>query len=107
MEIITMSIETKVIEGSLDEEERKIIFDSLHEWLDEMRSDGAVDMMDVYRAMVFVGSVNLIHLQNYTLEEAEEMMEILRKNAFELLDMFGDREGVFEFLSKKEQPTHH
>ena len=45
-----------------DEERVKIIFDTINEWLEEMRGDGDVDMMDVYKAMVFVGSVNLIHL---------------------------------------------
>lgn len=71
-----------------DEEQVQIIFDTLNEWLEEMRGDGDVDMMDVYKAMVFIGSVNLIHLLNYTTEEADQMMDEIRANAFELLEIF-------------------
>ena len=41
----------------------KIIFETLHVWLEDMRGDPGVDMMDVYRAMIFVGLVNFIYLQ--------------------------------------------
>jgi hypothetical protein len=77
-----------------DEEQVQIIFDTLNEWLEEMRGNSDVDMLDVYKAMVFVGSVNLIHLLNCTIEEADQMMDEIRANAFELLEIFGDRESV-------------
>lgn len=89
-----------------DEEQVQIIFDTLNEWLEEMRGDGDVDMMDVYKAMVFVGSVNLIHLLNYTTEEADQMMDEIRANAFELLEIFGDRESILEKISEDGMVRH-
>jgi len=89
-----------------DEEQVKVIFDTINQWLEEMRGDGDVDMMDVYKAMVFVGSVNLIHLLNYTIEEADEMMDEVRANAFELLEIFGDRESILEKISEDGMIKH-
>jgi hypothetical protein len=94
------------LRSNCDEEQVKIIFDTINEWLEEMRGDGNVDMMDVYKAMVFVGSVNLIHLLNYTIEEADEMMEEIRANAFELLEIFGDRESILEKISEEGMIKH-
>jgi len=114
METTTMSTGIKEVkmfgsgefEIQCDEEQVKVIFDTINEWLEEMRGDGDVDMLDVYKAMVFVGSVNLIHLLNYTIEEADEMMDEVRANAFELLEIFGDRESILEKISEDGMIKH-
>ena len=114
METTTMSTGIKEVkmfgsgefEIQCDEEQVKVIFDTINQWLEEMRGDGDVDMLDVYKAMVFVGSVNLIHLLNYTIEEADEMMDEVRANAFELLEIFGDRESILEKISEDGMIKH-
>tara|TARA_R110002050_G_scaffold53543_4_gene121756 strand:+ start:167 stop:490 length:324 start_codon:yes stop_codon:yes gene_type:complete len=90
-----------------DDEETQLVFSTMHEWLEELRGEGKVDMMDTYKAMMFVGLTNLVYLQNYTKPEIDEVMEILKNNTFELLEMFGDREGIFDFLANKDEPLQH
>ena len=59
----------------------KVIFETLHVWLEDMRGDPAVDMMDVYRAMVFVGLVNFIYLHNLTPEESDDFTDFFIRSA--------------------------
>ena len=84
----------------------KVIFETLHIWLEQMRGDPAVDMMDVYRAMVFVGLVNFIYLHNLTPEESDEFTEFFIRSAHELLEIFGDREGVMESFTSSQEKVH-
>ena len=65
----------------------KIIFETLHVWLEDMREDPGVDMMDVYRAMVFVGLVNFIYLHNLTPEESDDFTDFFIRSAHELLEI--------------------
>ena len=107
MSIETNKSELDWLKFESDDEETQLVFGTMHEWLDDLRGYGKVDMMDAYKAMMFVGLTNLVYLQNYTKPEIDEVMEILKNNTFELLEMFGDREGIFDFLANKEEPLQH
>ena len=84
----------------------KVIFETLHVWLEDMRGNPAVDMMDVYRAMVFVGLVNFIYLHNLTPEESDDFTDFFIRSAHELLEIFGDQQGVMESFSNVEPIQH-
>ena len=84
----------------------KIIFETLHVWLEDMRGDPGVDMMDVYRAMVFVGLVNFIYLHNLTPEESDDFTEFFIRSAHELLEIFGDQQSVMESFTDLQEKVH-
>ena len=107
MSIETNKSELEWLKFESDDEETQLVFGTMHEWLEELRREGKVDMMDAYKAMMFVGLTNLVYLQNYTKPEIDEVMEILKNNTFELLEMFGDREGIFDFLANKDENLKH
>ncbi len=84
----------------------KVIFETLHVWLEDMREDPGVDMMDVYRAMVFVGLVNFIYLHNLTPEESDDFTDFFIRSAHELLEIFGDQQGVMESFTGSQEKVH-
>jgi len=90
-----------------DDEETQLVFGTMHEWLEKLRKEGNVDMIDAYKTMMFVGLTNFVYVQNYTKPEIDEVMEVLKNNTFELLEMFGDGDGIFDFLAKKDKPVQH
>ena len=84
----------------------KAIFETLHVWLEDMRGTPGVDMMDVYRAMVFVGLVNFIYLHNLTPEESDDFTEFFIRSAHELLEIFGDQQSVMESFTDPQEKVH-
>jgi len=107
MSIETNKSELDWLKFESDDEETQLVFGTMHEWLDDLREEGKIDMMDAYKSMMFVGLTNLVYRQNYTKPEIEELLNILKNNTFELLEMFGDGDGIFDFLAKKDKPLQH
>ena len=84
----------------------KVIFETLHIWLEDMRGRPEVDMMDTYRAMVFVGLVNFIYLHNLTPEESDDFTDFFVRSAHELLEIFGDQQSVMESFTNEGETMH-